>query len=104
MKLPRRRFLQLAASAAALPAISGENQMPTATLSQAELTTMASCPANYFLENFALRADKSALITTVASFSRELLFGELSAARRQFGTGYSNESEGTVVCPAGRSG
>ena len=42
--------------------------MPTATLSQAELTTMASCPANYFLENFALRADKSALITTVASF------------------------------------
>jgi hypothetical protein len=42
--------------------------MSTATLSQAELATMASCPANYFLENFALRADKSALITTVASF------------------------------------
>jgi hypothetical protein len=41
--------------------------MPTTTLSQAE-PTAASFPANYFLENFALRANKSALITTVASF------------------------------------
>jgi hypothetical protein len=41
--------------------------MPTATLSQAG-PTAASFPANYFLENFSLRADKSALITTVASF------------------------------------
>jgi hypothetical protein len=41
--------------------------MPTATLSQAVLTA-DSLPANYFLENFALRADKPALITTVASF------------------------------------
>jgi hypothetical protein len=44
------------------------NHMPTATASQAEPTTVASFPANYFLENFALRADKSALITTAASF------------------------------------
>jgi hypothetical protein len=57
----------IATLAAALPAISGENQMPTATLSQAE-PTVAPFPANYFLENFTLRADKSALITTVASF------------------------------------
>jgi hypothetical protein len=42
--------------------------MPTATLSQAEPTTVAAFPANYFLEYFALRADKSPLITTVASF------------------------------------
>jgi hypothetical protein len=38
------------------------------TLSQAELTKVASFPANYFLEYFALRADNSALITTAASF------------------------------------
>jgi hypothetical protein len=36
-------------------------------LSQAE-PTLAPFPVNYFLENFALRADKSALITPVASF------------------------------------
>jgi hypothetical protein len=40
--------------------------MPTATLSQAE-PTVASLPANYFLENFTRRVDKSALIAT-ASF------------------------------------
>src|SRR5215471_21386027 len=42
-----------------------ENSMATATLSQAELATVASFPANYFLENFALRADNSALITAM---------------------------------------
>jgi hypothetical protein len=73
--------------------------MPTATLSQAEPTTVAAFPANYFLEYFALRADKSPLITTVASFPANYFLENL-ALRRQFGTGYSNESEGTVVCPA----
>jgi hypothetical protein len=36
-------------------------------------------------------------------FPGELLPGKPCAARRQFGTSYSNESEGTVVYPAGRS-
>jgi hypothetical protein len=36
--------------------------MSTATLTQPTLTSVASLPANYFLENFALRADNSALI------------------------------------------
>ena len=39
--------------------------MPTATLPQADLATVASFPANYFLENFALRVDNSALITAM---------------------------------------
>jgi hypothetical protein len=39
--------------------------MSTATLTQATLTSVASFPANYFLENFALRADNSALITAM---------------------------------------
>jgi hypothetical protein len=39
--------------------------MPTATLPQAKLTMVASFPTNYFLENFALRADNSALITAM---------------------------------------
>jgi len=39
--------------------------MATATLSQAKLATVASFPANYFLENFALRADNSALVTAL---------------------------------------
>lgn len=37
----------------------------TATLPQAKLTLVASFPANYFLENFALRADNSGLITAM---------------------------------------
>jgi hypothetical protein len=41
--------------------------MPTATLSRPE-PRVAPLSANYFLENFALRADKPALITTAASF------------------------------------
>jgi len=41
---------------------------PMSARSKAELATLASLPANYFLENFARRADHSALITTVASF------------------------------------
>ena len=39
--------------------------MPTATLPRAQLATVASFPANYFLENLALRADNSALITAM---------------------------------------
>jgi hypothetical protein len=50
--------------------------MPAATLSQAEpapafadksppITTVASFPANYFLENLAMRADNSALVTAM---------------------------------------
>jgi hypothetical protein len=39
--------------------------MSTATLTQPTLTSIASFPANYFLENFALRADNSALITAM---------------------------------------
>jgi hypothetical protein len=51
--------------------------MPTAPLPRAELATVASFPANYFLENLALRADNSALITA--------------------------ESQGTLVCTASGS-
>ena len=39
--------------------------MATATLSQAKLATVALFPANYFLENFALRVDNSALVTAL---------------------------------------
>ena len=39
--------------------------MPTATLLHAEMATVASFPPNYFLENIALRADNSALITAM---------------------------------------
>ena len=39
--------------------------MPIVTLSPAGPTTVASFPPNYFLENFALRADNSALITAL---------------------------------------
>lgn len=39
--------------------------MPTETLSQARLATVASFPVNYFLENFALRSDNAALITAM---------------------------------------
>lgn len=46
--------------------------MTIAIPTQAELTTVASFPTNYFLENFALRADNSALIT--AMNHRELWF------------------------------
>ena len=52
--------------------------MATATLFQAKLATVASFPGNYFLENFALRAD-------------------------QLGFGYSTKSQGTVVCSTNRS-
>jgi hypothetical protein len=52
--------------------------MPTATLSQAELAGVASFPANYFLENFALRADNSGLIT--AMNHRELWYVPPAAA------------------------
>ena len=38
--------------------------MPAATLSQAEPAS-ASFPANYFLENLAMRADNSALVTAM---------------------------------------
>ncbi len=41
--------------------------MPPETLSHAE-PAVAPFPENYFLDNFALRTDKSALINTVASF------------------------------------
>jgi hypothetical protein len=54
------------------------NHMPTATLSQAELATVASFPANYFLENLALRADDSALIT--AMNQKELWYALPAAA------------------------
>jgi hypothetical protein len=39
--------------------------MPIVTLSPAGLATVASFPSNYFLENLALRADNSALITVL---------------------------------------
>jgi hypothetical protein len=39
--------------------------MPTETISQAKLTTVASFPPNYFLENLVVRADNSALITVL---------------------------------------
>ena len=43
--------------------------MPPETLSHAE-PAVAPFPENYFLDNFALRTDKSALINTVASSPR----------------------------------
>ena len=39
--------------------------MSTETLPQAKLTTVASFPANYFLENLVVRADNSVLITAL---------------------------------------
>jgi hypothetical protein len=48
-----------------LSAQDKEKHMSTETLPQARLTTVASFPANYFLENFALRADNSVLITAM---------------------------------------
>jgi sugar lactone lactonase YvrE len=54
--------------------------MTIAISTQAELTTVASFPTNYFLENFALRADNSALIT--AMNHRELWFVPSAAVGR----------------------
>jgi hypothetical protein len=55
-----------------------EKPMPTETSSQAKLATVASFPVNYFLENFALRSDNSALIT--AMNHRELWYVPPSTA------------------------
>ena len=52
--------------------------MSRETLPQAKLTTVSSFPANYFLENFALRADNSVLIT--AMNHRELWYVPPAAA------------------------
>ena len=61
--------------------------MPTVTLSRPE-STVASLSANYFLDYFALRADKSALITTAASFPTNYFLENLvlradNSARRE---------------------
>jgi hypothetical protein len=37
--------------------------MPTESVPQAKLTTIASFPIHYFLENMAIRADGSILVT-----------------------------------------
>jgi len=52
--------------------------MPTAILTQAKLATVASFRPNYFLENFALRADNSALMT--ATNHKELWYVPPAAA------------------------
>ena len=52
--------------------------MPAETIPQAKLTTVASFPPNYFLENIVVRADNSALIT--AMNHRELWYVPPAAA------------------------
>ncbi len=54
--------------------------MPITIPAHAGLTTVASFPTNYFLENFALRSDNSALVT--AMNHRELWFVPAVAAGR----------------------
>jgi hypothetical protein len=61
-----------------LSAQDKEKHMSAETLPQAKLATVASFPANYFLENFALRADNSVLIT--AMNHRELWYVPPAAA------------------------
>ena len=54
--------------------------MPPETLSHAE-PAVSPFPENYFLDNFALRTDKSALINTVASFPANYFLENLESVR-----------------------
>ena len=53
--------------------------MSTETLPQAKLATVASFPANYFLENLAVRADNSVLVTALNH--KELWYVPTSATK-----------------------
>src|ERR1700730_15746137 len=103
MKLPRRRFLQLAASAARASGYLRRKSNAYSNFVASRTDHDGFLPGELLPGKLCAARRQIGTDHHGGFFPRELLFGELSAARRQFGTGYSNESEGTVVCPAGRS-